>query len=665
MYIQYLIVDLDPNTKLITYFRNGGSRLSNLARPSGQHQTSPTHQFAVLFYDDKNPPDLSNIPPTTIQYPLQFSVPFDEHTQEYALKKYAKKIKRANCKGDSWFELEKPCTVQELANLWFDCVKNTEKSLDNTLWSTHKTKNYTSRANLSNILSYCLVSQCSAKTLDDVIPFALNDKKFKNQYGVDATTFNDDNVIDHRFSYTLKSDFERALMHLQKWQKDVNMCDVRNKLVMTSDPPNHILLSWKFEPGNHDQKPGTFIWTPFELINMTLNMLPVEIWSNPSITFFDPFCGRGSFLFAVILRLFDGLSEIIPNEYDRLHHIIRNQVFGMDVSEGQIERCEALGRLISSTPLNVKQGNSLEYNSIRGNWPEVFDVVLGNPPFNGDGTQTGNKLWQRFVELAFTLRNETGFVTLITPEAWRAGFKKKSTHKKAQELIFDHEILSYHDAKAPVNHFKGVKAGINVWLTGSKKNVNRTILHELHLLPIDPAYRELFEGFFTICKNKKACNMIPFIGPARKAKNGRLRDFRNLLIEKDPRDPLRPFRVANSAVQSRENLFGWSDVMPPYYTSPKVIVSDSSGPGAWYDHGSCGLGKHGFAYLVDDEIQGKNLVSFFERPLVDIIAGQVLSGYKHGFPEALFNSLPREVLNCQWSETSWHSDFQSVFGVQI
>ena len=69
-----------------------------------------------------------------------------------------------------------------------------------------------------------------------------------------------------------------------------------------------------------------------------------------------------------------------------------------------------------------------------------FDVIVGNPPFNPDiskhvneGSGSGEKIWQKFIELAFSLVKNDGHLLFVTPHNWRQGnFKTRSQHRKAQ-----------------------------------------------------------------------------------------------------------------------------------------------------------------------------------------------------------------------------------------
>ena len=74
------------------------------------------------------------------------------------------------------------------------------------------------------------------------------------------------------------------------------------------------------------------VFTPPEIANKILDMLPQEIFCNPNTTFLDPACKSGVFLREITKRLIDGLENEIPNLEERIHHILHKQVFGIAVT---------------------------------------------------------------------------------------------------------------------------------------------------------------------------------------------------------------------------------------------------------------------------------------------------------------------------------------------
>ena len=75
------------------------------------------------------------------------------------------------------------------------------------------------------------------------------------------------------------------------------------------------------------------VFTPPQLVNRILDMLPPEVWSDKNARFLDPFCKSGVFLREIAKRLDVGLEKSIPNRQKRFNHIFKNQLFAIAITE--------------------------------------------------------------------------------------------------------------------------------------------------------------------------------------------------------------------------------------------------------------------------------------------------------------------------------------------
>ena len=75
------------------------------------------------------------------------------------------------------------------------------------------------------------------------------------------------------------------------------------------------------------------VFTPPQLVNEILDMLPPELFESPETTFLDPVTKSGVFLREIAKRLNDGLATQIPDQQERINHIFTNQVFGIAITE--------------------------------------------------------------------------------------------------------------------------------------------------------------------------------------------------------------------------------------------------------------------------------------------------------------------------------------------
>ena len=75
------------------------------------------------------------------------------------------------------------------------------------------------------------------------------------------------------------------------------------------------------------------VFTPPEVANRMLDMLPEELWHDSSATFLDPACKSGVFLREIAKRLIEGLQEEIPDLQERIDHIFHKQLYGIAITE--------------------------------------------------------------------------------------------------------------------------------------------------------------------------------------------------------------------------------------------------------------------------------------------------------------------------------------------
>ena len=75
------------------------------------------------------------------------------------------------------------------------------------------------------------------------------------------------------------------------------------------------------------------VFTPPEVANAMLDLLPKELLCDPNTTFLDPACKSGVFLREIAKRLLAGLEPVIPDLQERIDHIFHQQLFGIAITE--------------------------------------------------------------------------------------------------------------------------------------------------------------------------------------------------------------------------------------------------------------------------------------------------------------------------------------------
>lgn len=270
------------------------------------------------------------------------------------------------------------------------------------------------------------------------------------------------------------------------------------------------------------------VFTPPEIANRMLDLLPKEIWSDSKVKFLDPFCKSGVFLREITKRLLDGLSEEIPDMQERLDHILHYQVYGMAITE--------LTSLVSRRSLYCSKEASSEYSISRfdeaaGNiafheiphtWNEStgkciycgasrdvyergedkeshayqfihtdnpkelfnnmkFDIIIGNPPYqlnDGGGRDSAAiPLYDKFVQKAKQLAPH--FLIMIIPARWYTGGRGLDDFR--DNMISDTRLKVIHDYPETDDCFPGlnIRGGVCYFLWDSLYHGDCTIINHI------------------------------------------------------------------------------------------------------------------------------------------------------------------------------------------
>ena len=91
-----------------------------------------------------------------------------------------------------------------------------------------------------------------------------------------------------------------------------------------------------------------------------LDQLPAELWSDKTKTWFDPAAGNGNFHIIVLKRLFDGLSSQIPDDRERVKHIVEKQLYFAEYQRISARNTAELFSFGGLCEVNIYCGNTLD-----------------------------------------------------------------------------------------------------------------------------------------------------------------------------------------------------------------------------------------------------------------------------------------------------------------
>ena len=379
------------------------------------------------------------------------------------------------------------------------------------------------------------------------------------------------------------------------------------------------------------------VFTPPELANKMLDLLPQELFRSPKTTFLDPFTKSGVFLREIVKRLDKGLETIIPDRQQRIDHILHHQVFGIACTEltSLLARRSVYCSKQANGPYSISKFSNAEgniiYRNIRHTWVNgkckycgasqavydrgseaeqyayqfihtdnpkqfflnmKFDVIIGNPPYqmeDGGGRDSAAiPLYDKFVIQAKKLLPH--YLIMIIPARWYSGGRGLDDFR--DKMINDTHIKVLRDYPETNDCFPGlnIRGGVCYFLWDSEYNGACTVTNiikniennQLRFLKEDNCdilirYNQSISILQKVQKFKEE-TLNNYVSVSRPF--GMRSNFEDFVHSKDEKNNIKLYRFGDNGYVSIDKITNNLQMVKQY----KVIVSKASPGGDEYPH---------------------------------------------------------------------------------
>jgi site-specific DNA-methyltransferase (adenine-specific) len=303
------------------------------------------------------------------------------------------------------------------------------------------------------------------------------------------------------------------------------------------------------------------VFTPPEVANAMLDLIPEDFWKDPNVKILDPACKSGVFLREAAKRFLKGEEEAIPDLKERVDHIFHKQLFGYAITEltSQLSRrtvycSKTANGKYSVTSFKSEKGN-IAFSRVEHTWVDgkcshcgasqevynrgdeaethayqfihltsqqikdldmKFDLIIGNPPYqlsDGGNNASAIPLYHKFVEMAKTLKPR--FIDMIIPARWYAGGRGLDDFRI--EMIKDKRISKLYDFANSSDCFPGVNiaGGVCYFLWDRDKKDKECLVSNLNNDGLISESKRRLDEFPMFIRSNQAMSIIRKIGVSK------------------------------------------------------------------------------------------------------------------------------------------------------
>jgi len=264
-----------------------------------------------------------------------------------------------------------------------------------------------------------------------------------------------------------------------------------------------------------------------------------------------------------------------------------------------------------------------------------FDVVIGNPPFQGP-KEGSNSYWKKFIKSSLEMLKDDAYLCYVSPNLWLSDNKIGPLMKQKQIKYVDLSVGKY---------FQGIGSSFCYFIIQNNpyeeetiirlddgKTINVNLLEDKYL-PVKNINEKSIDIFNKFYKDQINFNQF--------SAGGRHRDFSK---EKSTTHKYPAYHTKSQPLVYTKQ--------PQHLKDKKVIYQTVSSFEPFYDDGNIGVGRGSNSIFVNNKEEGENLLSYLNSKLFKFVQENSRQGGWFGM-----KMLPEIDISKKWSDKELYDYF--------
>jgi len=390
---------------------------------------------------------------------------------------------------------------------------------------------------------------------------------------------------------------------------------MKNQIIEMSNQEIREYIQEHLRPRATDHEKDEFgeVLTHPDLIDEILDELPAAIWKRSDTKWLDPAAGTGNYSALVYSRLMESLRGEFPDETKRKQHILGNMLYMVEINPSNVHTMRRLfgarANISLADFLEQKEKWTRDFSSVA-----IFDVVLGNPPFQTpkkatyDGGLGRRALWESFVKSGLEIVRPGGYLAFLTPASWRRPESKLwDLMTRSNNLVFlkihsKDDGRKWFDVKSRFDNYIIRKAGVsgNPTIIDEKSVIHNNFdIQSWNFLP-----NYAFSTIKTLLV-KDSKDGIPIIFDYAKYEARRISKAQSAKNK---------YPIVHTIGEKGLGILYASDRDPSQFV-PKVILNANERQYPYNDHlGKYGMSQLSFGIPIKSKAEGEKWIRFINSP---------------------------------------------------